>query len=499
MVQNPRDPGVRWRTGRAHRQVGGIFQILGRFAEAEKQYAHSIELLTGLVAEDSRSDNYRRDLAAAYVDHGTLLEREGRPKLAEEAIRQARAMCDALVEQHPEDADFLIQRAVTDNNLGILLLATGRPKDAADAHSRALQTYESLARKWPDVLDYQQSVATSYNNLGAVLRTVQAFVPAEKAFQRALGIFEQLREKVPDKIDFRLAMGMAAANRAVVLASLGRRQDAEQSYRVALGEFEKLMAEYPTVDDFRYKLAATLSNQVPLLVLSGRPEDALGTCQRALELYDRKAVGEDHVPPPADERRRDVVSLGPATNGCWATRSCRAAAAAICRSLGQGDPGPAGSARFARPVRFGCASLGTGGDPTRRLCGGRPLVEQALVAEQQAIKLLAQAHYQQRERDLYVLLGQTLMVLHEFTRSAEALDASSKIVPDDGVADAPRRRTVGAMRRLRRNAKGPGLCRRQVGGTGNCLAAPADSMVRWTAVPMLRSSTLCETEPIFKP
>src|SRR6185437_7665845 len=42
MTQNPDDPGVRWRTGRAHRQIGGIFQILGRFAEAEEQYAQSI-------------------------------------------------------------------------------------------------------------------------------------------------------------------------------------------------------------------------------------------------------------------------------------------------------------------------------------------------------------------------------------------------------------------------------------------------------------------------
>ena len=149
MVQNPRDPGVRWRARAAHRQVGGIFQILGRFAEAEEQYAQSIKLLSGLVTEDSQSDDYQRDLAAAHADHGSLLEAEGRTKLAEEAFRQAGAMCDKLVDEHPDDVDFLIQRAVTDNNLGLLLLATGRPKDAADAHHRALQTYESLAKKWP--------------------------------------------------------------------------------------------------------------------------------------------------------------------------------------------------------------------------------------------------------------------------------------------------------------------------------------------------------------
>jgi serine/threonine-protein kinase len=435
MVQNPRDPGVRWRTGRAHRQVGGIFQILGRFAEAEEQYAQSIELLSGLVAEDSRSDDYQRDLAAAHVDHGSLLEREGRPKLAEEAFRQARAMCDTLAEQHPDDVDFLVQRAVTDNNLGLLLLATGRPKDAADAHHRALQTYESLARKWPDALDYQQSVATSYNNLGAVLRTVGAFTPAEKAFGHALEIFERLHQKVPDKVDYRLAMAMAAANRAVVLSSLERRDDAEKSYQAAKGEFEKLTAEYPTVDDFRYKLAATLSNHVPSLALAGRPQDALATCERALDLYDQKAVGEDHVPPPADERAATLYRLGLLRMDAGQLDRAEPAlqqSVEVWRKVIQEHPDQPGLLdQFASAAQALAQVVIQRAD----FAAARPLVEQALAAEQKAIALIAQPHYQRRERDLYVLLGQTLMVLHEFTRSAKALDASSHVLPDDGAGE----------------------------------------------------------------
>ena len=223
---------------------------------------------------------------------------------------------------------------------------------------------------------------------------------------------------------------MAAANRALVLSSLERRDDAEKSYQAATGEFEKLMAEYPTVDDFRYKLAATLSNHVPFLVLSGRPQDALATCQRALELYDQKAIGEDHVPPPADERAATLYRLGllrmDAGQLDLAEPWLRQSVEAWRKVIEERPDQPGVQDQFASAAQR-CA----GSNPTGRFRGGTAACRTGPGRRAEGHQIV-QPHYQRRESDLYVLLGQTLMALREFTLSAEAINASSRIVPDDG-------------------------------------------------------------------
>ncbi|HEX4128664.1 MAG TPA: serine/threonine-protein kinase [Pirellulales bacterium] len=287
LTENPTDPGVRWRTGRAHRQVAGIYQVFDQPQDAEKEYALAIEMLEPLAGEFPAKLDYQRDLGGSHNNYGNLLEALGRTADAESAFRKAIAGFERIAGLDPGEADYRLQAAIAHNNLGNLLQATRRFDEAEAEQRAALTLQEMLARTSPPIREYRQSLAATHNNLGILYRATGRVADAEQAYADALRLFSQISGEMPENPEYALQVAMAANNLAAAQAAQGKQAPAEKSYTEAAERFEKLVAEFPTMHDYRFKLAACLTNEALFLAAIGKPAQAQAALTSALQWYDK--------------------------------------------------------------------------------------------------------------------------------------------------------------------------------------------------------------------
>src|SRR5262249_55728392 len=90
-------------------------------------------------------------LASAYRALGYTTTEIGSEEDALEAYRQASAILELLVRDHPSVAAYRIHLAASHNGLGNRLRKTGRLDDAMLSYQRALTIQERLARDHPAV------------------------------------------------------------------------------------------------------------------------------------------------------------------------------------------------------------------------------------------------------------------------------------------------------------------------------------------------------------
>ena len=185
-----------------------------------------------------------------------LLSGDGQLDQAEDTLREALEIQEALLEREPSIPGHRWQLARTSNNLGVLLLAKRRLPDAEVAARKALKLQEALSVEYPNVPAYAQELVAAQANLGLIL---QERVPeeAEQEYRKALKRLESLAARWPNMPDMLYRTALTYLNLAVLLAK-GDPAEAERTYHQALEIQDRLVARFPDVPEYECALGRTL-------------------------------------------------------------------------------------------------------------------------------------------------------------------------------------------------------------------------------------------------
>jgi serine/threonine protein kinase len=297
LVQNPTDPGVRWRTGKAHMLVAGVYHILERYNEAEVEYQQAIQNLADLIRDQPGNRDqplFRRDLAGARNNLGNLLAVQGKLKQAEESFRLALETNETLVRESQgkkDQIEFQSPLATNHNNLGALYRKLGRLADAEKSFREAQRIFALLADTTPLDANYRLSLAMAYNNLAAVAGLQSKVKEADESFAAAIQVFEQLHREFPQVINFRLKLADTENNRALFLASHARSKEAAEAFDHARRVFEEGPVEGLAGLDRDQGLAVSLDGLAALALQSNEPDQAEKWAEQALAVL-KKIAGQ---------------------------------------------------------------------------------------------------------------------------------------------------------------------------------------------------------------
>jgi serine/threonine protein kinase/tetratricopeptide (TPR) repeat protein len=297
LEQQSADPSVRQDAGQSLVQLGDIYQLLGKYQEADDSYAQALVRFRELIGQFPDEPDYRCDLAVAQLHHGQLCRVRGQLSEAEADCRAAIKALEQLTDKIPKKREYRSDLAFTMNELARVLHLAKRPDDAERQYNQAIAIQEALVKEAGDAHpEYRENLAGSLNDLGKMLRSAGKRGKAEEAYRAALDQFRQLSERYPQVASYKHKLAAATNNLGNVLGDLQGPNQAAEPIRQALALRAQLVKDFPSVLAYRQELADTHNNLAALLAADKRYADAQKECLEAQVI--RKKLAEDYPEVP---------------------------------------------------------------------------------------------------------------------------------------------------------------------------------------------------------
>ena len=211
-LQTPEDPVCQYGKGKALYNRGMLLANSGETEAAESDYLSAIDLLNSglsLLGEES----WRRDLARAMNNLGTLRKSVGRLEESVEQINNAILQLRSLKDPDREAREEL---AVYHNNLSNVLSAKGEIEAAARANETSIELFTKLVDDFPRYPNLRNELANTYNSRGALAGRLKNLEEAASYFERAETTFSALLEDFPNHSLYINRLGTSTYNSAVI-------------------------------------------------------------------------------------------------------------------------------------------------------------------------------------------------------------------------------------------------------------------------------------------
>jgi tetratricopeptide (TPR) repeat protein len=249
---------------KARGKIGAIYSALGEYQEAEKQYAHALEIRRRVLGgrhPETLASMY--DMAKALNGVGKLRESEMMHRRVLELRRRV------LGEKHRDTLMSL-------SELGCILRGTGKLQESEKVLRKALEVQlPLLGEEDKDTLHSMWSLATT-------LRVEGKFDEAEEIAKRLLDIERRVRGEED------LETVNAMANLALTLSAKGRLNEAEALQKRVLETRRRVLGEnHPRTLESVSNLASTLYEKGNIAEAQAMWEDCLET--------QRHLLGEEHL------------------------------------------------------------------------------------------------------------------------------------------------------------------------------------------------------------
>jgi len=211
---NPHNPNCRYLLALAYRERHDELAA-GEPGPANNAFDKALELLQGLVQDFPEIPDYRYDLSATYalVDVQGPMPPGQASRTKEERLRNALAMSEKLVAEHPYIPHYLSTHAEIQHKLGSFLARTGRPDEGERCLRKAVQIQTSLAKQFPGVPNYEIW-------LGAFDNTLAEFLVPRRQMSEARPLLEdsnaRLTRLLKDYPDLWFIHGLLAQSQALL-------------------------------------------------------------------------------------------------------------------------------------------------------------------------------------------------------------------------------------------------------------------------------------------
>jgi tetratricopeptide (TPR) repeat protein len=311
------EPGIVWNhIAWAYLQISVIYGRKGRLAEAIETLRSALDGPITPITE--------RDVLMPLSDR---LEKTGKPKEAEKALRKGLAIIRDLYEQDPdmpltwgllvknlvwlaaflrkigiyseaeemftESCQIAKRHAPSEgpdsvavvwplNEFAILLRHLGRYKEAEEAYTEELETFRDFSNKHPDV--YRYVLIKALNNLAILLRHTDRLAESEDLYQEANATVELESKDTLAGTPKASVRARILNNYSILLKQNNKFYDSEETLTEALEMKRKLTQEFPENLLFHSELAVSLNNLGVLMVETERQSEAENLFREALKI-----------------------------------------------------------------------------------------------------------------------------------------------------------------------------------------------------------------------
>jgi serine/threonine-protein kinase len=282
---------ARDRLARACFHLGIVEAALGDLAGGLRSHQRALDLRRQL-AGASQEPALQVDVAQTYASIANLQARQDLAPQALASYRQALAIQEKVVRDHPRPKWRSMLGTIW-SNLGALLKdQPGQVQAAQDAYEKALAIRKELLATNPKAADYLSDLASVWNNLGVLHMKTGKTAEALRALRHALNVREPLAGALPDVPIARVHLAQTYTNLGILHAKLGQYPEALGRMQQALEVRARLAKEHPGVVEWQQSCAASHYNVAEVYREMGKPVEALAPAQRARDL--RKQLVEKY-------------------------------------------------------------------------------------------------------------------------------------------------------------------------------------------------------------
>jgi serine/threonine protein kinase len=243
----PRDEEIRDDRWMIRQELGVIEGLpsepnLGDTAGARRDLEQAVQIAEGALSRRSTAE-FRRRLAVAYLDLGSVLLEVNEPERAQQRFASAEALEDGsridlesiaqrsriLVLRGRHDEALVQRRRIVEErrrlfaregparqwafagslcSYGELLRETGRSEEAEKSYSEALPLIDSLVRAHPHRLDYIWHLARENEEYARVVLALNRWPESRIHFERAIALYRQIQAIDPDAMSNQRALAV---------------------------------------------------------------------------------------------------------------------------------------------------------------------------------------------------------------------------------------------------------------------------------------------------
>ncbi len=178
----------------AHKHIGGMLIMQGRYAEALTHYYAAETIDEALLRTNPTNVTARLDLTFTQSDIGYIHWKQGDLRAALASYRKALAVREEIALADPKNERAQSSVAVTYYRTASILMDLGDARPAADLYRKAIHVRETLVAK-PALNENQDDLAYNYFGLGNALRQMKQWREARDDYRHALGIWNGLRAR----------------------------------------------------------------------------------------------------------------------------------------------------------------------------------------------------------------------------------------------------------------------------------------------------------------
>ncbi|MBC7821214.1 MAG: protein kinase, partial [Planctomycetaceae bacterium] len=202
LVERGDDPLVRFQAASAYLRAGEIREILGQQDHSAKLIDRAVELLEGLVAEES-SVAHRRELVIALRLQASNARHFVDLKKAETAYVRCLDVTESLVRDNSDDRSAVTQRGKVRVGFGVMLKATERQEESLTLHREAVDIFRSAITRWPMEDSCEIELTNALHGLAAALWYFGRLSEAEPLYRECFERSRTLLARLPNHLAVR--------------------------------------------------------------------------------------------------------------------------------------------------------------------------------------------------------------------------------------------------------------------------------------------------------
>ncbi len=202
-----------------------------------------------------------RDAVAyfAKVTEDPQMQKRGLEKLREQMRTRAKDFYVQLTAHQPDDPRLAADQGRAFVALGRMEFLLGSPRQAIGAHRQAQAIFERLVQQHPGIEEFEEGLARSLLEQGALFQITQQMVEARQVLSRAVEIQERLFNWQPSKLAYQQGLARAYFELGRLHQVNRQPEKARAVYEEALMRFKPVAESHPEAE-YQAPLARTHIN-----------------------------------------------------------------------------------------------------------------------------------------------------------------------------------------------------------------------------------------------
>ncbi len=258
------------------RQVGRVGQLQGKPDEAIAAFLQSRDLLSSLSDKSPESTDLLYELGNAEYFIGNFYLEQGDFAQAWPALRKNHEITGVLLENDPENPDWIMERSYSHNNLAAVQLESGFGVDGETLEhmEKAIVLIEKAMQLVPDKTVYSSHYATTLAWAADVQHEACNLDNAMALRQKVLQLAESLSRSDPGDNDLKRRYAYAISGLAEIQSNTGRLDLAEINLKLTISVLEQMAAADPSNVLYPQEIAMRQFRLAKLMAGAGRLAEA---------------------------------------------------------------------------------------------------------------------------------------------------------------------------------------------------------------------------------